>query len=171
MKSQRSLVLKSCCWFPRSGVAPVVQLIWVVTCPLWTQSTDVPYITTSTVYCFWKVETDYIIQLGRICRERNCPIRTHFNDIRHGFSHDQEAWSQFYYLLFMAATKDVFFFYLIVCYFDRKGEKCPSVSERLCLILCDLIFTLLVLSNQQFIQFKITYAKKKKKKKKGRKSS
>lgn len=69
MKSQRLLVLKSCCWFPRSGVAPVVQLIWVVTCPLWTQSTDVPYITTRTVYCFWKVETHYIIQLGRFCRE------------------------------------------------------------------------------------------------------
>lgn len=46
------------CWNPAvdslTGVVPVVQLIWVVMCPLWTQSTDVPYITTRTVYCFSK---------------------------------------------------------------------------------------------------------------------
>lgn len=48
MKLEHSVVLKSCCWFPDSGVVPVAQLMWVVTCPLWTQSTDVPYITTRT---------------------------------------------------------------------------------------------------------------------------
>lgn len=35
-----------------TGVAPIVQLIWVVLCPLWAQSTDVPYITGRAVYCF-----------------------------------------------------------------------------------------------------------------------
>lgn len=35
-----------------TGVAPIVQLIWVVLCPLTAQSTDVPYITGRAFYCF-----------------------------------------------------------------------------------------------------------------------
>lgn len=99
MKSQRSLVLKSCCWFPNCGVVPVAQLVWVVTCPLWTQSTDVPYITTRIVYCFSKWRRIISYSWGESVEGKSFlipdfPISIHSNDIRNALGNNQDLFFQ-----------------------------------------------------------------------------
>lgn len=66
MKLQRSLVLKSCCWFPQ-------QLSGSIGAHLSGYSHNTKHGCTlyNNLDCllYLRVETDYIIQLGRICRE------------------------------------------------------------------------------------------------------
>lgn len=86
MKLQRSLVLKSCCWFPQ-------QLSGSIGAHLSGYSHNTKHGCTlyNNLDCllYLRVETDYIIQLGRMCREvcfffpfiQGLPHKNQFNDI------------------------------------------------------------------------------------------
>lgn len=86
MKLQRSLVLKSCCWFPQ-------QLSGSIGAHLSGYSHNTKHGCTlyNNLDCllYLRVETDYITQLGRMCREvfvfspfiQGLPHKNQFNDI------------------------------------------------------------------------------------------